>query len=805
MAPGRTTPGKTARTRAELEARLAEAEETLRALRSGEVDAIVVSGSQGERVFTLKGAERPYRRLVEAMSEGAATLAREGTILYCNRRFAELLGVPIEQVMGRAVRDHVSLEQLERFDGLFRSAWEATSKGEIGLRRTDGSRVAVHVSLSALEDEEPVLCLVATDLTEQIRAQELRISEQRAVSRAAEFEALLDAVPAAVFIARDREATQMHGNRLTYELLRLPEGTEVSKSAPLPPGNFRVLKDGVEVPPQELPVQLAAAQGIEIRSSELQIVFDDGTARRWIGNATPFVDESGTPNGAVGAFIDITERVRAEEALREADRRKNEFLGVLSHELRNPLAPIRNAIHILNRAPEGSDQAARAKAVIERQTNQLTRLVDDLLDVTRISRGKIQLRRGRVELTELVRQVVEDHRPIFASRNIALSLRIDAGPQWTDADAMRIAQVIGNLLQNAAKFTNTDGHVIVSVGQDGPSHAMIQVADDGIGITPEMLRHVFEAFSQADESLGRGGYGGLGLGLALVKGLVEMHDGRVEARSPGLGKGTEFTISLPLLRDAGMPLESPPTATAAAGRLRLLVIEDNLDGAETLKEILEMGGHEVAVAHEGQAGIATAHSFKPDVVLCDIGLPGFDGYEVARQIRADPSISPTLIALTGYTRPEDQRRAFKAGFDHHLGKPVQILDLERVLATITAHPTSRRILVVDDNDALRSNIRELLEDEGWEVREARDGKEAVEAVTGFDPAVMLLDYRLPEMDGGEVLRRLGAVHAAPRVVLMTASTQVREIAMKHGLRFYVPKPFRSDDLLDTVEHARSRS
>ncbi len=532
----------------------------------------------------------------------------------------------------------------------------------------------------------------------------------------------------------------------------------------------------------------------------------------------PYRTPSDVIAGVVVSFIDVTklketeealrqaveERERVEQALRDADRRKNEFLGVLSHELRNPLAPIRNAIHILNRAAEGSDQASRAKTVIERQTNQLSRLVDDLLDVTRISRGKVQLRRSRVELTYLVRQVVEDHRPTFASRNVALSLCIDGRPQWIDADATRIEQVIGNLLQNAAKFTKAHGHVAVRVGQSCPSQTVIHVTDDGIGIAPDLLGHVFEPFTQADDSLHRG-HGGLGLGLALVKGLVEMHGGRVEVHSRGLGKGTEFTISLPLLPEAGVPLESPVTAPATAGRLRLLVIEDNLDAAGTLKEVLEMGGHEVAVEHDGHEGVAKARSFKPDVVLCDIGLPGLDGYEVARQIRADPSISPMLIALTGYTRLEDQHESFKAGFDHHLAKPILISELEQVLATATAPPTSRRILVVDDNDALRSNIRELLEHEGWEVREARDGKEAMEAVAGFDPAVMLLDYRLPEMDGGEVLRRLGAIHAEPRVVLMTASTEVREIAMQHGLRFYVPKPFRSDDLLDTVEHARSGS
>jgi CheY-like chemotaxis protein len=247
------------------------------------------------------------------------------------------------------------------------------------------------------------------------------------------------------------------------------------------------------------------------------------------------------------------------------------------------------------------------------------------------------------------------------------------------------------------------------------------------------------------------------------------------------------------------------SAPAAASPLRILVVEDNADAAETLREMLEMHGHEVAIAPDGEQGVARAASLKPDVVLCDIGLPGVDGFEVARQIRADPSSSPTLIAISGYTRPEDQHEAFKAGFDHHLGKPFAIAELEGLLAAVTAQPTSRRILVVDDNDALRSNLRELLEDEGWEVREARDGRAAVEAVMAFDPAVMLLDYSLPEMDGGEVVRRLNAVHASPRVVLMTASAQVREVAMQHGLRFYVPKPFRSEDLLDTVEHARSGS
>ncbi len=426
-------------------------------------------------------------------------------------------------------------------------------------------------------------------------------------------------------------------------------------------------------------------------------------AKRWfLMRMHPYRTPSNVIAGVVVSFIDVTrlketeaalrqaaaERGRAEQALRDADVRKNEFLGVLSHELRNPLAPIRNAIHTLNHAPEGSDQAIRARAVIDRQTSQLTRLVDDLLDATRISHGKIQLRRSRVELTNLLRQVVEDHRPIFASRGIDLRLCIDVAPQWIEADATRINQVVGNLLQNAAKFTDAHGHVIVSVVQEGASQAVVHVVDDGIGIDPEMMGHVFEPFTQADGSLHRG-QGGLGLGLALVKGLVELHGGRVEVRSRRPDNGTEFTISLPLLPEAAESPEPPVTAPAAARRLRLLLIEDNLDSAESLREVLESSGHEVAVAHDGQEGVAAARSFRPDVVLCDIGLPGLDGYEVARRIRADPSISPALIALTGYTRPEDQSEAFSAGFDHHLGKPVIFRDLEQILASVTAPPTCR--------------------------------------------------------------------------------------------------------------------
>jgi DNA-binding response OmpR family regulator len=375
------------------------------------------------------------------------------------------------------------------------------------------------------------------------------------------------------------------------------------------------------------------------------------------------------------------------EELREADRRKDEFLGVLSHELRNPLAPILNALYILDRADPASERAERTKQVIARQVTHLKGLVDDLLDVTRISRGKIQLHRGRVELGELVRRTVEDHQPIFAARHIEVSLRGVDGVHCVNGDATRIIQVLGNLLLNAGKFTNAHGHVVVEVGREGSS-AFVRVSDDGVGIDAGMLPHVFEPFRQADKTLHRS-LGGLGLGLALVKGLVELHGGQAEARSDGIDRGAVFTVRFPVGEDVPLQLDAPKRAAAPSRRRRVLVIEDNLDCAETLKEVLELNGQDVAVAYDGRDGVTKARALKAELVFCDIGLPELDGYEVARQLRADPDLAPTLVALTGYARPEDQRMAFEAGFDHHLGKPLSLTQLEEFLARLPADATPR--------------------------------------------------------------------------------------------------------------------
>ncbi len=382
---------------------------------------------------------------------------------------------------------------------------------------------------------------------------------------------------------------------------------------------------------------------------------------------------------------DLEERVKQRTA---ELAQKNQFLAMLSHELRSPLAPIRNSVYILERAEPSGSQAKLAKAIIGRQVDHLAHLVDDLLDVTRIACGKVQLSRGYVELGEIVRRAVEDHSPEFAPRHIALELQTSSEPLWIDADPNRISQVISNLLQNAAKFTNAQGHVTVTVGREADT-AIVRVADDGMGIAPEILPRLFQPFMQADQSIHRP-RGGLGLGLALVKGLVELHGGTVAAQSGGIGRGAEFTVRLHLPkaheRPARHPIDSRGKEGGALDGRRVLIVEDNEDHAETLRALLALGGHVVEEAHDGRTGVEKAHAFNPDVVLCDLGLPGMNGFEVARSIRADPTLASTvLVAVTGYTLPEDRRKSAAAGFDHHLAKPVTFEQLKTIVTSSAHH------------------------------------------------------------------------------------------------------------------------
>jgi PAS domain S-box-containing protein len=387
---------------------------------------------------------------------------------------------------------------------------------------------------------------------------------------------------------------------------------------------------------------------------------------------------TGATPGTLVAIHDITARRRAEAALREESGRKDDFLAALSHELRNPLAPIRTSLSVLERVEPGGEDAHKAMAILRRQVDHLVRIVDDLLDVTRIARNKVHLQREPLELGGLVRRTMEDHLPEFEAREIALEGHIATEPLWAEVDGTRVAQVIGNLLGNALKFTPRGGRVDLGLRREG-NQAVLSVRDNGAGIAPEMRARLFEPFIQAPQTLDRS-RGGLGLGLAMVKGLVELHGGTVDVTSAGPGRGCEFTIRLPLAAAAQVKAApAPPVPTMP--RRRVLVIEDTVDSAEALSDLLTLDGHDTQVAYDGPSGIALARDFHPDVVFCDIGLPEMDGYEVARAMRADDALRGTyLVALSGYARPEDRERSAEAGFDWHLAKPPSTDALERVIA-----------------------------------------------------------------------------------------------------------------------------
>jgi two-component system CheB/CheR fusion protein len=463
---------------------------------------------------------------------------------------------------------------------------------------------------------------------------------------------------------------------------------------------------------------------------EYRLRWADGSIHWVMGRGQVQRDESGRPLRMTGVCLDITERKRLEAELRaraeelaEADRRKDEFLAVLAHELRNPLAPIRNAAELLRRLGPEEPRQARVREIIERQVGHQARLLDDLLDVSRISRGVIEIQPERIDLVRLTRETCEDVRSVLEASGQTLSVALPGEPVWVEGDATRLAQVIGNLLHNAAKFSDAGGGVTVrltvekdgprmiderpateetvptpddrcldhrrpAVGRssllgDGPSaataRAVLSVRDTGIGIEAEMLPRVFETFAQADRSLERA-RGGLGLGLALVKGLVELHGGEVHVRSEGLGQGAEFLFWLPVAPAPERAVNEPAAFQSPVGPIRVLIVEDNRDAAETLKDLLELSGCRVAQAHSGTEALHQAHRFRPEVVLCDLGLPGMSGYEVARTLRADRETSDVrLIAVSGYGQKEDKLRAHAAGFDLHLTKPVDPRELLRLL------------------------------------------------------------------------------------------------------------------------------
>ncbi|WNG53739.1 response regulator [Archangium gephyra] len=377
---------------------------------------------------------------------------------------------------------------------------------------------------------------------------------------------------------------------------------------------------------------------------------------------------------------------RRAEHLMEADRRKDLFLAMLAHELRNPLAAITTASGILERRAPADPKDAKMVSIIQRQTNHLARLVEDLLDVSRLTRGKVELRQARVDLRDVLEQVLTIFRPQAEGKHLKLESNLPAVPMWMEADTTRLVQIFTNLLDNAMKYTDAGGTITVMAErvppEDESTSARVRVLDTGIGIRPEILPSVFELFAQADESLERT-RGGLGIGLTLVHNLVEMHGGRVEAHSDGPGRGSEFVVWLPL---QSWPVASSVEEVALPERVKrrrhILLVEDNADARQSLQDLLETWGHRVEVAADGLRGLELAVQLTPEVALVDIGLPGLDGYRVAEELRAKIGRGIRLVALTGYGGTEDRSRAREAGFDLHLVKPVKPDDLSRLLSEL---------------------------------------------------------------------------------------------------------------------------
>ncbi len=445
--------------------------------------------------------------------------------------------------------------------------------------------------------------------------------------------------------------------------------------------------------PEDQPaVRAALAQLLQTpggrATAQYRLRHKDGSWR-WVEAVGTNLLDDPSVRAVVVNYRDVTEHKLAEQErerllaeLRRLNEAKDEFISVLAHELRNPLAPLLTGLHILRQPQITPEAREQTRAMMVRQLGQMTHLVDDLLDVSRIGRGKVQLRTERLDLARLVRTAAEDRRPTLEQAGLRLALDVPATPVWVTGDPTRLVQIVNNLLENAVKFSDGGREVAVRVAADaGAGQALLSVRDQGIGIEPDVLPRLFQIFAQGEHGPERS-RGGLGLGLALVKGLAELHGGRAEAFSEGPGRGAEFTVRLPLEREPQALTEPPSGAHAAGKRLRVLVVEDNKDAADSMALFLGMLGHEVRLAATGPEGVEAARAWRPDVVLCDIGLPGLDGYGVARELRLHPTTARVrLLALTGYGTEEDRRRSREAGFDHHLVKPADPDELQRLLAS----------------------------------------------------------------------------------------------------------------------------
>jgi len=504
-----------------------------------------------------------------------------------------------------------------------------------------------------------------------------------------DFRRVLEALPAAAYICDAQGLITYYNRRAALAWGREPKLNDPEDRYC---GSFRMsTTDGKWVPHDQCWMARCLHERRAFEGEEIVVERPDGTRLVVLAHAIPITDEQGEVTGAVNVVVDITDRKRTEQQLQdrerelaEASRRKDEFLATLAHELRNPLAPIRNALHLLRLAESASDGGpplSQVHEMIERQVNYLVRLVDDLMDVSRITRDWIELRREAVELAAVIHGAVETARPLIESAHHQLTVDVPAEPLVLEADPVRLTQVFANLLNNAAKFTASEGRIWLSVRRE-QSDVVVSVRDTGIGIPSDMLSKVFDLFTQVDRTYSRT-QGGLGIGLTLVKRLVDMHGGQVEAQSEGRGRGSEFVVRLPLASPSSTAAARPTATPVTVAQRRILVVDDNRDSAISLGMLLQFQGADVSVVHDGLAALEALTTYRPSVVLLDIGMPGIDGYEVARRVRRQTQgRDVTLIALTGWGQDKDRRLSKEAGIDYHLIKPVDYQALVDLLNSL---------------------------------------------------------------------------------------------------------------------------
>jgi PAS domain S-box-containing protein len=611
----------------------------------------------------------------------AAILDVDGTVLESNRLSWEACGYARDEIVGKPLWEAPwwtpSADLVVRIKAAAGEAAAGESvRAEVPYFVSDGGERMTMLAIQPIRDEAGrvlLLALTGTDITDRKRAEAEREKFVTLVENSTDFIGMCDLEGVPFFV-----------NRAGLEMVGL-ESLEEARQTPV--ASFFFPEDQPRIMQEFFPSVLREGHGeIEVRFRH----FRTGEARWMAYKVLTLPDANGRPVGFATVSQDMTERKRMENDLltlaadlSDADRRKNEFLAMLAHELRNPLAPISNAARALRMGGDDRETVRSASEMLERQVGQMARLVDDLLDLSRITRGKIELRKQRVELAPVVNQAVEAARALYKSMDHELTVTLPSEPIHLDADATRLAQVVGNLLTNACKFTDRGGRVRLTVEHER-EQAVVRVRDNGIGIAAEHLPQLFEMFAQVDTSLERS-RDGLGIGLTLVKNLVEMHGGTVEVHSDGPGQGSEFTVRLPTLADAGRPPSAPvEIETLAAAVLRILIVDDNEDGAESLAMLLDASGHETEQAYDGPAALELAQRIRPDVVLLDIGLPGLNGYEVCRRIRSETwGKGMVIVALTGWGQEEDRHRSREAGFDTHMVKPVDYDALMKLLASVS--------------------------------------------------------------------------------------------------------------------------